>query len=187
MQEGTVPILKDWENFYVIIGSASAALIGLTFVVITLVASIRQRGVIGGTEGTAAFSTPTVVHFCAALLSAAILSAPWSVLWQPSLLLGIAGFAGIVYMVIILRRTLRQSSYQLVLEDWIWHILFPFLAYTTLFVATIVLAGNPAPSLFFIGAVTVLFVFIGIHNSWDTVTYLTVQYIQPKDESQKES
>ncbi len=182
-----MPILQEWENFYVIIGSASAALIGLTFVVVTLIASIQQRGILGGVEGTAAFSTPTVVHFCAAFLIAAILSAPWPVLWLPDLLLSIIGLAGIGYVLIILRRARRQSSYRLVLEDWIWHVTLPFVAYTILFVATIMLAGNPAPPLFFIAAVTVLLVFIGIHNSWDTVTYLTVEYFRPDNKSPKQT
>ena len=182
-----MPLLKDWENFYVIIGSASAALIGLTFVVVTLVSSIRQRGILGGPDGTATFSTPTVVHFCAAFLIAALLSAPWQILWPPDLLLGIIGLAGVVYVIIILRRSRRQSSYQLVLEDWIWHIIFPFIAYTTLFVATIMLSGNPIPTLFVIAAITVLLLFVGIHNSWDTVTYITIEYFQPENKSQEDS
>lgn len=187
VQEATVPILKEWENFYVIMGSASAALIGLTFIVVTLVASIRQRGTLGGADGTAAFSTPTVVHFCAAFLIAAILSAPWQVLWLPGLLLGIAGLGGVAYVIITLRRTRHQSAYQLVLEDWIWHILLPFAAYAALFVATITLSGSPVPTLFVIGAVTILLLFIGIHNSWDTVTYLTIQYFQPESKSQDQT
>lgn len=180
-------VLKDWANFYVIIGSASGALIGLTFVVITLISSIRQRGIAGGAEGTAAFSTPTVVHFCAALLIAAILSAPWPTLWQPGLLLAIVGLAGIGYLIIILRRVLHLSAYHPVMEDWIWHILFPFAAYAVLFVTTIMLSGNPVTVLFVIAAVIVLLLFIGIHNSWDTVTYITVEYFQPKDKSQEDS
>ena len=178
-----MPLLKDWENFYVIIGSATGSLIGLTFVVITLVSSIRQRGIPGGPEGTAAFSTPTVVHFCSALLIAAILTAPWRVLWMPGLLLGIASLGGVGYVIVVLRRVLRQSTYRLVMEDWIWHITFPFIAYVTLFVATIMLSVNPAPTLFVISAVTLLLLFIGIHNSWDTVTYITIEYFQPENKS----
>jgi hypothetical protein len=57
--------LAGWENFYVIVGSSAGALIGLQFVVITLIADMPIRG---GQEAGEAFATPTIVHFGAALL-----------------------------------------------------------------------------------------------------------------------
>jgi hypothetical protein len=181
MQEAAVSLLTTWENFYVIIGSAAAALTGLMFVVITLIAGARMRRSSGS---VAAFGTPTVVHFCAALLVAAILSAPWQALWNAGLLLGLSGLGGVTYVVIVLRRARRQTDYQPVLEDWLWHTVFPLVSYTALVVAAIVLPGNPVPALFVIAAVTVLLLFIGIHNAWDTVTYVAVELSQPENKSQ---
>ena len=91
MQEAGLSLLPTWQNFYVIIGTAAAALTGLMFVVVTLVAGIREPG---ASEAVGAFSSPTVVHFCIALLVAAILSAPWSALWNADLLLGLCGLGG---------------------------------------------------------------------------------------------
>jgi hypothetical protein len=77
--------LSAWENFYVIVGSSAGALIGLQFVVLTLIAS-RPVGA-GTAQAGHAFATPTIVHFGAVLLLAGILSAPWqevapaAVLW----------------------------------------------------------------------------------------------------------
>jgi hypothetical protein len=173
--------LTAWENFYVIIGSSAAVLTGLVFVVITLIAGTRVRR---ESEALAAFSTSTVVHFGAALLVAAILSAPWPALWYAGLLLGFAGLGGVTYVVIVVRRARRQTSYQPVLEDWLWYTVLPLVSYAALVVAAIVLLGNPAPALFVIGAVTVLLLFIGIHNSWDTVTYVVIDLSQPENKSQ---
>jgi hypothetical protein len=53
------PTLSRWENYYVIVGSAAAALIGIQFVVITLIGSLQQRT---SAESIRAFGTPTVVH-----------------------------------------------------------------------------------------------------------------------------
>ena len=50
-----------WENFYVIVGSSAGALIGLQFVVITLIADMPA--VRGDAQASAAFATPSVVHF----------------------------------------------------------------------------------------------------------------------------
>jgi len=71
-----------------------------------------------------------------------------------------------------------------VLEDWLWHTVFPLVSYTALVFAAIVLPGNPAPALFVIGAVTVLLLFIGIHNAWDTVIYIAIDRSQPENKSQ---
>jgi hypothetical protein len=181
MQEAAVSPLAAWQNFYVIIGTSAASLTGLMFVVITLIAGARVQGSSGG---LAAFGSPTVVHFGIALLVAAILSAPWQVLWNAGLLLGLSGLGGVTYVVIVIRRARHQTDYQLVLEDWLWYTVFPLVSYTALLVAAIVLPGNPAPALFVIGAGTVLLLFIGIHNAWDTVTYLAIEGSKPEDKSQ---
>ncbi len=181
MQEAMLSPLATWQNFYVIIGSAAATLTGLMFVVITLTA----RGQLP-TDGIAAFGTPNVVHFCAALLVAVLLSAPWQALWPASLLLGLASLAGVSYVVIVLRRARRQTGYQPVLEDWLWHTVFPLISYTALVVSAMVLPGNPTPVLFVIAAATVLLLFIGIHNAWDSVAYFVVEYSPPENKSQNE-
>ena len=182
VQEAAVPLLSAWQNFYVIVGSASAALTGLMFVVVTLIASRgRQRS----GESIGAFGTPTVVHLCAALLIATILSAPWPALWNAGLLLGICGLAGVIYIIVIIRRARHQAHYQPEMEDWLWHTIFPFISYTALVVAALAIPSNATPALFVIGAATVLFLFIGIHNAWDTITYLTFTGSQSENESQE--
>ena len=61
--------LAGWNSFYMIIGSASGALIGLQFVVQTLLA--QKQLYKGAAEIEAAFGTPTILHFVVALLLSA--------------------------------------------------------------------------------------------------------------------
>ena len=61
--------LVKWQNFYVIVGSAGAALIGVQFVVVTLIATVRKPTT---AESLHAFGTPTVVYLGSALLVSAI-------------------------------------------------------------------------------------------------------------------
>ena len=183
MQEAVLSPLATWQNFYTIIGSAAATLTGLMFVVVTLIAQVRVR-VSSPSEAFATFNTPNVFHFGAALLVAAILSAPWPALWNAGLLLGLSGLGGMIYVVIVLRRARRQTDYQPVLEDWLWHTVFPLVSYTALLVAAMVLLGHPAPALFVIAAGTVLLLFIGIHNAWDNVTYIALELSQSQNKSQ---
>ena len=169
----SVPPLPDWESFYVITGSSGAALTGLMFVAIALVADTGRAD--EGEQGMAAFGTPTVMHLCAVLLTAAILSAPWHQLEGAAIAVAAVGAAGVLYMIIVTRRTLQVTIYRPVLEDWIWHTILPSLAYLAILTGGILMPGWPDRSLFAIGGASVLLLFIGIHNAWDTVTYLAIQ------------
>ena len=183
MHEMAASPIAAWESFYVIVGSSAAALTGLQFVVIALIA---QEGRQAGGGEIAAFGTPTVVHFCAALLVAAILSAPWHTLTNPGLALGAAGLAGLFYVVIVLRRARSQKGYQPVFEDWLFHTILPFLAYAVIVGAAVFLPSDPVPALFAVGAATLLLVLIGIHNAWDTVTFITVEQVLPAKQEERE-
>ncbi len=163
--------LAAWESFYVIVGSSAAALTGLQFVVIALIAESGRRST--GHE-IAAFGTPTIVHFSVALLVSAILSAPWQAFRGPGIALLLTGLAGLAYDAVVLRRAVRQRGYRPVLEDWVWHTILPVTAHVALLVAGVRLADQPGPALFATAGATLLLVFIGIHNAWDTVTYITV-------------
>ena len=176
-----MPVLSTWQNFYVIVGSASAALTGLMFVVVTLISGSSVRR---SSAPIAAFSAPSVTHFCAALLVAAILCAPWQMLWNAGMLLGLCGLWGMVYVIIVLRRMRRQEDYTPVLEDWLWHTIFPFISYAALLMAAILLTAGVATALFIIGGATLLLLFIGIHNAWDNVTYLIVEGSRRENKNQ---
>ena len=163
--------LSSWESFYVIVGSSGGALIGLQFVVITLLAERRH---LATPASLSAFGTPTVVHFAGALLVSAIMSAPWPSLTSLSVALGICGLGGIAYGAIVVRRALRQKDYQPVREDWVWYMALPFVAYAALTVTAPLLRADPELALFVIAAAALGLLLVGIRNAWDTVTHLVL-------------
>jgi hypothetical protein len=166
-------LLSEWENFYVIVGSSAAALTGLMFVVIALIADSPLPG--STPRSIAAFSTPTIVHFCAALLASVILSAPWHAIVNAYIALGVTGSAGVVYTVVVLNRARHTTEYRPVAEDWIWHVIFPLGAYLTVAGAAVLFHDDVHLALFAVAGAVVLLIFIGIHNSWDTVTFIVEQ------------
>ena len=170
MDQHALSALSAWENFYVIIGSSAGALTGLQFVVIALAA---DRNAVSDPRTTRAFATPTIVHFCAVLLTAAILSAPWRSLSSAGYTIGACGLAGIMYVFRVLWHMRRQTAYAAVLTDWIWYLIFPLLAYGALMAAGIAFAGYLSQSLFLIGGASLFLLFTGIHNAWDGATYIT--------------
>ena len=121
--------LAAWANFYVIVGSSAGALIGLQFVVITLIAEIP---IAGAAQAGSAFATPTIVHFGTVLLLSAILSAPWHAISIVAGLWGLVGLCGVVYAVIVAWRMRVQIAYRPEFEDWLFHLLLPFAAYSVL-------------------------------------------------------
>ena len=169
-----------WVNFYVIVGSSAAALTGLQFVVIALIAEARTRST---SREIAAFGTPTIVHFCVVLLLAAILNAPWASIGRAGVAIAACGLAGVVYAMVVVKRTRRQTTYRPVLEDWVWHAILPSVAYAGLLIAGFALPRHPAAVLFVIGAMALLLLFIGIHNAWDAVTFIATERWQGPDES----
>jgi hypothetical protein len=181
VQEAAISMLMNWQNFYVVIATASASLTGLMFVTITLVAGIQQRAT---SDAVGAFSSPSVVHFCLALFVAAMLLAPWPTLWIAGLVLGLVGLGGVGYVLVVFRRMTRQSHYKPVLEDWLCHVVFPLVAYIALVCAGIILPGNPTDAMFDVAAVTLLLLFVGIHNAWDIVLYIAIEMNQSDNTGQ---
>jgi hypothetical protein len=178
MQEVAQSALAAWENFYIIVGSSAAALTGLQFVVVTLVMESRM-----GTNPTTigAFATPTIVHFCIALLVSAALSAPWPDLFWAGFVVAACGAVGLFYSSLVVWRATRQTSYKMVAEDWTWHVVFPLASYVVLLAAGVLLAHYSLISLFAVAAATLLLVYIGIHNAWDTTTYVAALAKKPTE------
>lgn len=176
-------LFPAWETFYVIVGSAAGALAGLMFVVIALVANARSA-----TESQLdAFGTPTVVHFGAALLLSALLAVPWPGLGFLRIALALYGGTGLAYMVVVVRRTRRLTDYAPVREDWLFHVVLPLAVYVGVLAAALGLRRATTLSLFGIGAAALLLLFIGVHNAWDTVTYILISRWQARLDGRRES
>ena len=170
MEETALSTLTHWANFYVITGSAAAALTGLQFIVIVLNAQMNR----GNEAGISAFATPTIVHFSTVLLTAALLTAPWLSAAPIAFILGLCGIAGLVYAALILQTALGQRSYTPVLEDWVCHFILPPLAYATLLIAALLLLQHALVALFAVAGTVLLLLFVGIHNAWDAVTFSAI-------------
>ena len=171
MANVTNQLFSAWGNFYLIVGTAGGALIGVQFVVITLIASRRTRP---AADTVNAFSTPTVVHFGSALLISALLCAPWPALIPAAVALAACGLSGLGYALIVLRRARRQTLYTPTWDDWLWYTLVPIGSNAALAVAGLLLPIALQPALFVIGGVSLILLLIAIRNAWDSVTHIVL-------------
>jgi hypothetical protein len=171
-------VLSDWQSFYVLVGSSAAALTGLTFVVITISA---ERGDIAGSAsarltGLRVFITPTAVHFCTALWLSALMSIPGQTAAVLEALLAATGLGGLIYCATLLRPMFARSfGYKPFVSDWIWNAVLPVIAYAALAAAGFLLPEQAAISLYLTGGMVLLLLFIGIHNAWDVVVWMTTE------------
>src|SRR5215470_15532738 len=87
-------LLHDWHDFYLLVGTASATLVGLMFVAASIGSSIFDED---HRVGLTAFITPTVVHFASVLFTCLVVTIPthnWRTLGG---LIGAGGLAGAIY------------------------------------------------------------------------------------------
>ena len=175
MTELAQPFLQPWAAFFTMTATAAATLIGLMFVVVTLVSGIERTG--DSEVGISTFSTPTVIHFGAALLVSAILIAPWPLLGGTFALVTLVGLAGVAHMSRVAGRARSQTVYAPDTEDWVWYTILPFVAYAAVLVGGIAIPFAPHAALWILGGTTTLLIFIGIRNAWDVVTYLAIERV----------
>jgi hypothetical protein len=175
-----MPGFEEWESFYVIVGAAAGALVGLQFVVMTLLADKPPAP-----DAGAAYATPQIVHFSAVLLISALLSAPWHSLAPAAVLWGLTGLGGFIYELVVIRRIRGTGTYEPGFEDWFFHVGLPLSAYALVAVSAVAAVSHPVEALFAVAAATLMLLFAGIHNAWDTVTWHLLLKRRERDQNPK--
>lgn len=166
-------LMQAWHDFYLLIGTAAATLVGLMFV---------SASVGGGymTEerrpGIRAFFSPTIFHFAAVLVACLVLLAPkqsWEALG--AILLG-CGLAGLLYAGSVWRQMLQQGYLRDIdAEDRLWYARAPVVCYLLVaFAATLVLLQLPV-GIDLLAATLVLLLLVGIRNAWDITLWLVMR------------
>jgi hypothetical protein len=162
-----------WQNFYVLVGTASATLIGLMFVAITFGASL----VTAETSVSArAFLDPTFGHFVQVLLTACLITIPTigpTVLGV--LLLAIAALRTWALVKVFRHmRAAHRIHHDIELSDWLTGIAIPLLCYLLLGAAgAAFLDGYPAAHNA-LAIVTVVILLNGVFGAWELILWMAL-------------
>ena len=89
-------MFHGWDSFYLLIGGASGALIGLLFVVETLTAGYEREEALAGAS---VYVTPILFHFASVLVVSAIALTPGLQAAAAAVLVGFCALAGLAYSV----------------------------------------------------------------------------------------
>lgn len=157
--------LEGWHDFDVLIGTAAATLMGLTFIAVTLAPEV-----IADRTSTAvrAFTTPIVAFFATVLTVSLIVLIPGLTPAAAGIMFVIIGAGGVAYMMSTgVQRQWREM--ELGLDDWWWYIALPVLGYVALAASAAAMWYAAPWALYVAGAAALLLLIVGIRNAWDVV------------------
>jgi hypothetical protein len=162
----------NWQNFYLLVGGASATLVGLMFVAISLGSNLFTKQNIVSLE---TFVSPTLIHFVYVLITSAVVLIPTVTTTVLSILLLLVGL-------ISLGLTIKAVPYmhgqyrkrQADMTDWVWYFLIPSASYL-LYVGTgVALLKGVSQAVDGLAWASVLLLVVGIRNAWDLVVTMVL-------------
>jgi hypothetical protein len=184
MQSSAAELFHTWHDFYVLVGTASATLVGLMFVAATLGSSVfseRHR------VALQAFISPTVVNFAAALFICIGVMIPSQTWLSLGVLLAGGGVAGLVYAGRVWVQMFVRRSFHVDMVDRMFYATVPLVGYLLVLAAGILLLLRARWSAEVAAAALVVLMFAGIRNAWDMTTWImmrspTTAPLRPPDE-----
>jgi hypothetical protein len=162
-------LLHAWHDFYVLIGTAAATLIGLMFVAASIASSYMTEQHKAGLQ---AFFSPTVVHFATVLITCVVILAPLAAAHLAALLLLIGG-VGLGYASFVWVRMGRGGfTARIDLADRFWYALSPVAGHVLLVAAALMLLVlRDGHGLEVLAIAVVLLLLAGIRNAWDITAW----------------
>lgn len=163
-------MFEGWDDFYLLIGSAAAALIGLLFVVATLSTGNDRRT---AEKGQRLYMTPIVFHLAVIVVLSAMAMAPTL---QPvgfGLITGIAVAAGLGQAMRSINgiRNAELGEPPHWTDVWFYGV-GPGVVYLALAAASVVVLLDRHDAENWIATITVVLLLLSIRNAWDLVTFL---------------
>jgi len=173
-------IAHDWQNFYLLVGGASATLVGLMFVAISLGSGLYPPEHLPFLTQSL---SPTFVHFVYVLVTAVIVLVPTATVTALGVLLVLVGVGSLGYTAARLAQIRdRYRQRQIDRSDLVWYALLPSVAYALYCDAGIGLlkAGPGGRALEVLAAASALLLVIGVRNAWDLVVWMVLRRARPE-------
>lgn len=166
-------LLHEWHDFYLLVGTASATLVGLMFVAISIGTTIFNDD---HRAAMTAFITPTVMHFAGVLFTCLVASMPSHTWHSLGVLLGAGALAGAVYSGRLTVHMIVHRRFQVDLEDRLFYALAPLAGYVLALVAAVLLfLHNAAVSADLIATAVLTLLFAAIRNAWDMMVWIVIK------------
>jgi hypothetical protein len=163
-------MFHGWDSFYLMLGSAAAALIGLLFVVATLTS---EREAASAARGMHLYMTPIVFHLALIVVISALALAPAVAAGVVGAVLAASALIGFVYALVIAAELLRGKAPAPPHWTDVWfYAVAPGVVYLGLATAALLVWRVPPAAPYATAIVLVALLLVAIRNAWDLVTWL---------------
>ena len=159
----TVDSLKEWHDFYVLVGTAGATLLALLFVAVSLGAGYLTEE---RQSGTRTFMSPVVVHFTSVFFLSAVALIPWHQARFFAALIGATALIGAIISTYITIQIVRTDMTNYI-EDYLAYGLLPGLGYLALLAAAVSIYLEKDFGLTALAGALLLLAIVNIRNAWD--------------------
>src|SRR5882724_6917823 len=168
LKDSIAPLLEHWHEFYLLIGTAAAALVALLFVAASVGVGLFSRSSDGPTR---TYVSPIAFHFTSAFFVSAAALVPTHTLLTLGMLVALNAIAGMIYAAFVMRRLFTDDIADL--ADRFCYGILPLAAYAAgLWAAYLIFCGSiHAPE--FLAATVVLLLIVNIRNAWDLMLSLS--------------
>jgi hypothetical protein len=168
-----VEAFHAWHDFYVLLGTGAATLIGAMFVVASIGSSFLTEK---NEPQIRAFMTPTVIYLSTVLLGCVLAMVP-SLDWPAaSVTFGLGGLAGFLYSA---RTALRVAGNAAIFVDRLWYGIIPTIGYAVIFAAALLMGLRAQSGLETLAIGLVLLLVASIRNSWDLIVFYAQRTDRP--------
>ena len=162
-------ILGHWHEFYALLGTASATLVGLLFVAATVSSRVFTSG---RRAALRMFLSASVIHFSTLLVACLIILAPGQGWIAPGALITVCGLFGLGYYGLAWRDMIRDGlSKSIDLEDRTWYAILPVAGYLGETASGVALAARLNMGCLTLGLSLGFLLVVGIHNAWDITVW----------------
>ncbi|HEY1935617.1 MAG TPA: hypothetical protein VGG99_26715 [Acetobacteraceae bacterium] len=165
-------ILGSWHEFYSLLGTASATMVGLLFVA----ASVASGAFPDRRAPLRVFLSASVVHFSSVLAASLVMLAPLRSDYVLAVLILACATVGLVYSCMAWRDTVHDAlNASIDLEDRAWYVFLPVVAYVFELGAAIAIACQAADGCAALALAIGMLLVIGIHNAWDITVWMVTR------------
>ena len=164
-------IFQDWHDFFVLLGTASATLVGLMFVAASVGTRIFKEE---NRPALEVFLGPTVAHFTSVLVIC-ILSLVPSHSWLTFAgLIALVGLCGLLYSANVSVQLIRRG-FEVDAVDRLFYALLPVLGYLLVLLAAAFLFTQLDFGFNVEAAALIALLLAGIRNAWDMTLWIVIK------------
>jgi hypothetical protein len=173
--------LEHWHEFYVLLGTAAAAVVALLFVAASVGAGFLS---FEKATGTRVYMTPIIVHFSAVFFASAVALVPSHTAFTFALCIGLSSAAGAIYYGWLCIRILREGGDHVEFDDKLFHGVAPPVGYALGAASAIMFYQGSDHAAAVLATALLLLLAANIRNAWDLTLFLVRQQTarHPPDE-----